>query len=1013
MITRVELAFRDGNLGQFRSIDIFDVCDIGISRNYHNFLNDKLYPVVASDDIAASSDQQSIKHFDNVPQLCGAIEYVGNREGRGRTFFGANLENYDLDASCIDLTVNLDAQHADPCLVTIRGTVNIDSGLLPNQTIYESGTSNNTGVLNDGKLYVLGTIFDPNTLRYIGTINNGDNLRGFVVYLAGTNHFGISNNSIIVPLSERDGSFEITGVPRGRYIMRVASFNVINGTEEGTIHNINNGQAWQRTSAPVINCAGSGTYERVLDLTTATGVFDLNTVTGHGPILIASLVNIPIPLVIPIPSTTNFRFALQGYFLDNEGDSSTKEIRQGAIACERQKLNYEVLTNGLLYPAGFVVREAITDHNGYYYFIWNYVANGSQLTMQARLKNVFITIPDVCNTGFRDLSTPAGTGQIFSGSIYTTGFQGLFDAPNVPEVLVPYQNNGEIHRGLSIAETWLLFNSDQEFTENNRTIVQGRSVESTGLGLTKTLITIERNGRQEETDVNGNFAISVYCPWDKPRRDDDDVIPQYLLDKCYVYPPDPLLITLAINDFCSPFTSTNPFILSDFEYGFAGALTVQEKYLKAGGTYRFGIIYEDNHNRKSTVLEGNTLRIPFHTERGSYGRSFTSWDLNGVPPIWATHYRLVRTRDSYYRRYLQLKLTNVEYAIFDDVDSAPTITSFVAANATHILLQMPSIFDEDPDSQSATWFFRSENDRTFDPEIRDRVRFILDQNDVLVLNDGIIDVEILGKYIDAQGNVFVIIEDVEVFGTDLKEIEQGWLVELYTPKRVEDDIFYECGECHLVLDPHTANRRHSGPTQNQIIGVQPARGLLLGGDTYWRIRSFVVDEGSIYRLPVENNNMTDSFQSVNEDIGRANIRDDDFGQRFYYNVITWSDIFVPGNNVNGLSAVIGSDRQFVDVRFGIIKNLVYAADVLLAITEFKIQPYYIGKDNVLSLSGREQLGTSDRQTNAANELIQDWGTQHPCSVTKQGNYVYGFDARQGLAWRYATNGLTEISRYGL
>ena len=1015
ILKRVEISFRTDTISAFRTIDWLELCDIGITKNELIFFNDRLYTIVESDDFSADPGIQALKHYDNVPRLIGCLEFVSNREGKGRIFTGANLENYNVD-NCVDLSINLDPTYADPCLITIKGTVNVDTTGLPNQIIY-GFSEDKFGYLDDGVMWTEGVVnyaVGPNKWTGGKNSNTAENrqLQGFVVYLAGTDFFGVSKNSLIVPNVERDGSFEIKDVPRGKYILRVAHFNVVQDDTQGTIHNINNGQSYQNTSAPVLNCAGSiaatGTpYERIIDLTGVTAtVFDLNVEVGYGVILLANITYFPVPFAVPSPD--DFRGGLQGYLLDNEANYGDVGSRQGAIAQERQKIFLNVLTqtDGL----GFTLWEdriLTTDHNGYWYFVWSYTKfPGLPFPSPNRFRQLAPTVPDVCNPpAFRSLTTASGGTTKYTGPIYNTGYSGLWGGT---EFEIAYDGaTGEIHTVMNFAQTWLMFNSDVMFTENNKTIVQGTVIEGTGIGVQKVLMAIERNARQEETDSNGNYGIAVYCPWDKFVRDDDNLFPQYLLDKCAEFPPTPLLHLLDIDAFCAPYSSTVPYEVADFVYGFKGALTVKEKYLKAGGTYRTGVVYEDVYNRKSTVVEGNTLRIPFHTERGFYGKTYTTWALNGVPPIWAHHYRIVRSKDSFYRRYLQLKIDDIQYVIYESVTSSPTTTSFSNADFTHIHLKISSIFDEDNSNEAAIWFFRGENDNEFSPEVRDRIRFVLDESDELVATNEILDFEIQGKYVDSDDDYWVIINGVELF----REIFPGWLIELYTPKKSEEIIFYEVGECHNVIDPYTVSRRHSGPIQDQVVGVDPAIGLLIGGDTFWRKRLFTVSEGAVYNILIENANMSDSFDSKNEDIGRANIRDDDFGERFYPNKISYSDVFIPSTNINGLSAFIGVAKQDTDIRFGIIRRLAYVGDVLLAICEFKIQPFYVGKDNVLSLLGTVQLGRSDRTMNAANELIQDFGTQHPSSIAHDGNYCYGFDARQGVAWRYATNGLTEISQY--
>ena len=1020
MIFKVEIAFRIGNTGLFKSIDVLDICDIGLKKNSLNFYNDNLYSTVPSDE-NGSADLQVLGHYDFVPLICGGMETVSDSKdsGNNRLFLSANLENYDKP-DCVELEFEADETFIDECLITIKGTVTIDTTGIPNHQIYLDSTSNNFGYLDDGIMWTQGIIFDPFSNRWVGGANADTDyeqqLDGFVVYLAGTDYYGVSKNSLIVPNVDRDGSFEIKNVPKGRYILRVAHFNVVKDDSQGAIHNLSNGRSYQRTSAPVINCAGSVSatsiaYERNLDLTNSSVVFDLDTEVGYGPIEIANIAYYPVPITSPAPN--DFRGALQGYLLDNGADASDQDIRKGAIAQERQKVFLQVLTQADGF--GFEMwndRELITDHNGYWYFTWNFQKfPGPLFPIPNRIREMYPTVPDVCNATpglFRNLSVVDGTGNKYSGDMYNSGFQGLWDSPTIPEFQITYQPNGQIHFIANSAQTWLMFNKDVEFTDNNKTLVRGSAIDTASLGLKNVLVTIQRNGRQENTDFNGNYAIAVYCPWDKEVRDDDLIIPNYLLDKCAQNLPTPSDILLDIDEFCDPYNSSNPYIASNFIYPNIGPLASGDKYLKSGGVYDFGIVYEDEYGRQATVSKAKkTLRIPFHTVYGFYEPLKIKWSITSLPPIWATKFRLVRTKESYYRRYIHELIEVVTYVLVDDINQSPITTSFENGNATHIMIKVSSLLGL-PDSNSITWFFKGEEENNFEPEQRDRIRFILNQEGNIVGSGSIIDARIEGIYVE-NDDYFYVIENQETYD----KILPGWLIEIYTPKKIEETVYYEIGECHEILDAKTANRRHSGPTNNQNIGLgQAAEGYLVGGDTYWRTRDFGVSEGVSYNnKKVENSNVNDRFDSTHEDIGRANVVDNDFGQRFYYNRVRFSQLFVPNSKLNGLSSYRGTDYQDLDVKFGIVKRIIAVDMVLLAICEFKIQPIYIGKDNLMDLSGNSSVGRSDRIMALANELKENLGTMNPESIVEYQGWVYGWDVYKGVMWRYSSNGVFPISSY--
>ena len=62
------------------------------------------------------------------------------------------------------------------------------------------------------------------------------------------------------------------------------------------------------------------------------------------------------------------------------------------------------------------------------------------------------------------------------------------------------------------------------------------------------------------------------------------------------------------------------------------------------------------------------------------------------------------------------------------------------------------------------------------------------------------------------------------------------LIEIYTPRKTEEDVEWrEIGVEHAIIDPHTANRRHAGDT-DQVVGVSPALIDIDNGDVWVRPR---------------------------------------------------------------------------------------------------------------------------------------------------------------------------------
>ena len=86
---------------------------------------------------------------------------------------------------------------------------------------------------------------------------------------------------------------------------------------------------------------------------------------------------------------------------------------------------------------------------------------------------------------------------------------------------------------------------------------------------------------------------------------------------------------------------------------------------------------------------------------------------------------------------------------------------------------------------------------------------------------------------------------------------------------------------------------------------------------------------------------------------------------------------------------------------------------LLIIQELSAQAAYIGATQLQDLQGKNLISISDRVMGSHRPLDGGYGCQHPETVRAYNGYVYWWDCRRGVVVRYANDGLTEISGYGL
>lgn len=929
IVRAVEIAFRDGNENDWKLIKRIDSCEIGIKAQRFDFYNDKLYGTLPSDDTSTDASLQVLKPFDYAPIRSLCMETSANSDGNGLLFLGANQENYD-NPDCVTMGVTA-ISYSDDCLVDIIGTVVIEN--------------------------------DPNF--------SGDNpdfdhypLGGIVVYLAGTPYYAISDNPAD---GTGDGSFRISGVPNGKnYIIRAASHRCSFTNDHGPRLNMSNALEWQRTSAPVIEMAGSGTtdnqYERLIDLTAHTpGLeFDLDSEPGYGPVRIAN--QHYARRVTAAPPGADSINLYEYHVLDNNSLNADNDDRILAHGCERQKVVGNARTSGLGSDA--VLN---TDHNGYC-FDRRFHPSGAAIISGSVPVNENDYHPAFANR-----------------KMYNGGFKEMYEDTLA---LVTTTNS------TNATQQYFIVNEAAIFTALKKTIKARATIQDGITPLPLVLFVYQRNGRQAITGIDGYVDIEYFIPYlTTPDRDDDFLIAIYLPDNCNEGNAVPALELLNLTD-----PIDDPYIVSVFEFQMENINFVQPRFLKGGGVYEFGIVYEDRGNRTPGAINAGTLRIPAHTD--GLNKWQMQWSIEHEPPEWATHYRIVRLYNSVHSSYVQWTIPEVRYVRMPSQLEPFTETSFVNGDYTHLLFKLHTLVVDVADPE--TFFFQQDGQQGYVPRVGDKVRLILDeQGGAVNTGTSIYESEIVGTYLDTD-ILFAIVP--AVFGN--LEVKPGFLAEYYTPVTGVAEIYYEGGEdCYEIGEAGTDQRYHKGPLTDQVVGVSPATGKYTGGDTYWRRQQYT--QTGVYET--EHQTPTRFITSQAQDIGRSFALSTDVQQEFYYNRVRVSGIYIPNSAINGLSSFSASEYKDINRQWGPIMALAFANNVMLAICKFKVQPIYIGKGDLMYLSGATNVGRSDQIMEIADESITDFGTHDPGSVVVEGGSVYFWDRYNGAVCRYAQNGVVPIT----
>lgn len=493
-----------------------------------------------------------------------------------------------------------------------------------------------------------------------------------------------------------------------------------------------------------------------------------------------------------------------------------------------------------------------------------------------------------------------------------------------------------------------------------------------------------------------------------------------------------------------------------------------EGVLKRGGTYQYGLVYYDKKNRYSIVnaygnvlINGNTqtnnqatFALPFITEDiATYFDNFTSpyykygtpkinWEINHKPPIWATHYAWVRTKNTAYARFIQWQIQQVLYVVKYDVDSDgnlkdtavvnPTVGTIPAtANEIYLSIENFAFFQEQfTDSILSSWV----------PEPNDRLRCIATYiatyvGSTLTFYTSLLDFPIKG----IRGKWIVI--DAKAPG--LPFFKQGDIVEFYTPKLSSQELqFYEINEIFPILNPHTPDRLHAkGYNGNDQTLTTPATGTFKSGDIFYRERKLLTKEitpGQEYTKPyptyvqefgndkvvikevfVETTNLSDFFFSTADDTGRLAIFDKDIKQEQRKSEIRFGGNYVADTAVNRLNNFEGLNVARLPIENGSITGLIVVSNsqaegnVMLALMHHATMSIYIGKA-VLQQQGGGQITAIANQIIANTNTLQgNHGCQNVESIVAFNNYAYWFDAMKGNALRYASNGISIISANGM
>lgn len=1004
----VNLYVRFGNSGEWRFMRAMERHEFGFVTHSMVFLNDGNYPVVSTDINRVSENVPLISLGQGFVNNIGYL--AGNLEGR---------DNVKVDAK-LELTYE-----EDPCDEEVYGTL---SGRL-----YIWNNAKSTGELWWNRyqpLYRLST--DPGVnSRYggvdsDGTFNTLDHqicfLDGFLIYAAGTNYVaktkqnapaGVTliaesgdqniydasspaKRSAIVTAMETGqvySTYELQ-LPPGKYVIRVASHR-LGPDSTGVFKYPTSGNEWHSTSTNVRSNT-LGVYEAIVEITegaTTTVDWYINDLTTIGPEPIVG---------------AEFKI-VTGYLFDAEG-SNEQDVLAVSPRMELSKIqpeenwtvfpgDYYALFDQIVNHGGEIwtlngggdtagIRTGLgdTDHNGYFYFVIGTLGS--------------VTVKSV--TGGLDT-------QNYGDDFYIGTIDNLFAESATTTNSVSDAFN-----------TILLYNQNTAISSGKRTRVEGVIVDPDGVPIPGAKAVISGTNRIGTTDASGLFSILVYADYSAVRA---FTILYTQFQACCSEYPDGTSDDHTIDSFVSgsEYSDSVPFEVGDFVVHILSN-TITEAWKKRN-IVRMGIVYSDEPGRVERVNRNEremTVIIPFATDPllGNKGRPVISMNIYHLPPIWAKTYTIVRAINPLVERWLQFIISDVKYIRSYNASTGETSdTTFDAGDATEIQISLKPLVDYISTNEGVKL--------SFIPEDGDRITFMKDA--LGAWYGDLYDYEILSYRLSDPDDEASPLNIIVRFSPALPELENGVLVELWSPKKKmtgdegENEIYYEFGHTYEIINAGTLSCRHSGNENDQIIlgggggGVFdiPARIRMEGGDCYLRRRVMpIIGETDVdyYDRKVEDPYLNDTDINSNQySIGRPNYVDLDYKQFFHNADIRFDQRFnANGNKIyNGHSNFFLLDKGTAERAFGTIVSLQEVANTaeLLAIQHHAIQPVYTEKSPLYDFNNKESIGKSGNPINFGVPLRKNIGSQHANSIVQSGGVIFGFDRMQKTLWQYAGNDL--------
>jgi hypothetical protein len=429
------------------------------------------------------------------------------------------------------------------------------------------------------------------------------------------------------------------------------------------------------------------------------------------------------------------------------------------------------------------------------------------------------------------------------------------------------------------------------------------------------------------------------------------------------------------------YTGTQPTVL-----GLETPLPIEDtdRVFPVDSAYRVGIVYFDFAGRNAGVYTNDDSLVVTadRTITQAIYNTAIEWSLPGATtdiPEWATHYAIVLTKNLTKSFFVWHSIEETKYVSFDDDGLRVYADTYTEGTTAEIAWDISRLIEP------GLGYQYSDGSNDF------LKIYPTDDSDPVIYR------------ITGQGGKWVYTDAKDLGDLSGVNIYEGSTFEIYTPYYgSENETYFEYGGAYAITNPGLPGRSHSVTMGS------------MSGDTY--VLSRDVDGSTIYVEAMSPND--DYWNRWNTDHGRSFIEILDSGQERRLTDIAYSNTYVRGSSIRGLSTFDALDKTTLDDAIGPIRKLVLTSKaqsdgtVLLTIGEEETASVYLGETQFVDNQADSIVATSGAVIGTVNVLRGSYGTIHPESVVENNGRVYWYDYNRARVLRYA-NGIYPISDAGM